>query len=109
MILKMAILLKNPVWTGDQNLFKVNSSFQLQLSDTAENQAFLGTANTMIVNTEWRCWIKLSFSPSSNNYARYYLISDNENLSESLNGYFYNLENRVAMMQLNYSGKMEMN
>jgi len=88
MILKMAIFTENPVWTGDQNLFKVNSSFQLQLSDTAENQAFLGTANTMIVNTEWRCWIKLSFSPSSNNYARYYLISDNENLSESLNGYF---------------------
>ena len=79
---------ENPVWTGDQNLFKVNSSFQLQLSDTAENQAFLGTANTMIVNTEWRCWIKLSFSPSSNNHARYYLVSDNENLSESLNGYF---------------------
>lgn len=78
----------NPEWTGNQELFKVNSSFQLQLNDTEANQAYLGTANSMIANTEWRCWIKLSFSPSGNNNARFYLVSDNQDLSGSLNGYF---------------------
>ena len=79
---------ENPEWTGNQQLFKVNSSFQLQLNDTVANQSYLGTANSMIENTEWRCWIKLSFSPSGNNYARYYLVSDNEDLTGLLNGYF---------------------
>ena len=78
----------NPEWTGSQQLFKVNSSFQLQLNDTVANQSHLGTANSMIDNTEWRCWIKFSFSPSGNNYARYYLVSDNEDLTGLLNGYF---------------------
>ncbi len=79
---------ENPEWTGNQQLYKVNSVFQLQLNDSIENQAYLGTANTMINNTEWRCWIKLGFSPSGNNYARYYLVSDKQNLSGSLEGYF---------------------
>ena len=79
---------QNPEWTGDQQYFQVNASHQLQLNDVAENQAYIGTSNQMIVNTEWRCWIKLAFSPSSNNYARYYLVSDNQNLIEPLSGYF---------------------
>ena len=69
---------ENPEWTGDQQLFKVNSSFQLQLNDTTANQAYLSTTNSMMINTEWQCWLKLSFSPSGNNYARYYLVSDND-------------------------------
>ncbi len=79
---------ENPEWIGSQSLFKINSSFQLQLDDSEANQAYLSTANAMMANTEWRCWIKLAFSPSGNNYARYYLISNQPNLSESLNGYF---------------------
>lgn len=79
---------ENPEWTGDQVLFNVNSSYQLQLNDSEENQAYLGTVNSMIANTEWRCWIKLSFSPSGNNNARFYLVSDKEDLSGLLNGYF---------------------
>lgn len=78
----------DPKWEGNQQLFKVNSAFQLQLNDSKENQAYLGTANAMFANTEWRCWIKLSFSPSGNNNARYYLVSNSQDLSGSLNGYF---------------------
>ena len=79
---------EDPEWTGNQQLFKVNSAFQLQLNDSVENQAYLGTANAMINNAEWRCWIKFSFSPSGNNNARYYLVSDKQDLSASLAGYF---------------------
>jgi len=79
---------QNPTWIGDQQLFIVNSSNQLQLNDTEESITFLSTGNTSITNTEWRLWIKLSFSPSANNNARYYLVSDNPNLLEPLNGYY---------------------
>lgn len=79
---------ENPEWTGNQELFKVNSDFRLQLYDTEANQAYIGTANSMVINTEWRCWIKLSFSPSGNNNARYYLVSDKNDLEGSLDGYF---------------------
>ena len=79
---------ENPDWLGNQTIFKINSLFQLQLNDTETNQSYLGTTNTMMINTEWRCWIKLAFSPSGNNYARYYLVSNQPNLSGSLNGYF---------------------
>ncbi len=79
---------QNPEWVGDQNLFEINSSYQLQLNDAMENHTYLSTSNILIDNTEWRFWIKLAFSPSINNFARYYLVSDNSNLNESLHGYF---------------------
>ena len=79
---------ENPEWTGNQSLFKVNSSFQLQLNDSESNQSYLSTGNEMVINTEWQCWIKLSFSPSSNNFARYYLVSNQQILTAPLNGYF---------------------
>ncbi len=79
---------QNPEWTGDQQYFQVNLAHQLQLNDVSQNHVYLGTANHMVIETEWRSWVKLSFSPSSNNNARYYLVSDNQNLMDPLNGYF---------------------
>lgn len=79
---------ENPEWKGTTEFFKVNTNFQLQLNGTEEGISYLSTINSMIDLTEWRCWIKLSFSPSGNNNARYYLVSSNENLLDPLNGYF---------------------
>ncbi len=78
----------NPQWTGNGNLFIINNSNQLQLNDTEENTAYLVTSNNLISDTEWRFWIKQSFSPSSNNNSRFYLTSDKQDLSLPLNGYF---------------------
>ena len=78
----------NPEWTGSVEKFIVNSNNQLQLNDTEPGLSYLATANTMINETEWRIWLKLSFSPSDNNNARFYLISDRADISEPLNGYF---------------------
>lgn len=82
---------QNPNWTGDQQYFIVNASNQLQLNDDDENSSYLATLVNMTEDFEWRCWIKLGFSPSSNNNARYYLISDKQNLKDSLNGYYLQL------------------
>lgn len=82
---------KNPAWIGLQEKFIVNSASQLQLNDTTASSAYLVTENSLSSDIEWRCWIKLSFSPSANNNARMYLLSDQPDLSSPLNGYFIQL------------------
>ena len=78
----------NPAWTGDAAQFKVNTSFQLQLNSTGEAISALATPFQLSDSTEWRFWIKLSFAPSDNNLAKVYLMSDNSDLKNALNGYF---------------------
>ncbi len=78
----------NPTWSGTAEKFIVNSNFQLQLNDNEAGNAWLTTPYELQGAVEWRFWIRLAFSPSANNFSDVYLISDNPNLSEPLNGYF---------------------
>jgi len=78
----------NPVWTGDISQFTVNPAFQLQLNSSGESVSALASIYSMNGETEWRFWIKLPFSPSTNNFARVYLSSDQADLKGSLDGYF---------------------
>lgn len=82
---------QNPAWNGTIDLFKINSSKQLQLNGSGEGTAWLTTASALVVPAEWTFWIKLSFAPSSNNFARVYLVSDQADLSGPLNGYYLQL------------------
>ncbi len=82
---------QNPQWTGTVEKFIVNTSFQLQLHDTAAGSGWLSTGNHLLNKTEWYCTVRFSFSPSSNNWGRIYLVSDNDDLSGDLNGYFIQL------------------
>ncbi|MGA3012624.1 MAG: lamin tail domain-containing protein, partial [Bacteroidales bacterium] len=79
---------QNPSWTGDTGKFEINSLKQLQIQTSGTGQAIIATSNGMINNCEWSFWIRLSFNTSTNNYARVYLVSDNENLNSPINGYF---------------------
>ncbi len=86
----------NPEWMGDTSQFKITNSSAippemkpaLQLDGVDADTTFLYLENTLIANTEWRFWIKLSFNTSVNNFARVYLVSDQAELESSLNGYF---------------------
>jgi hypothetical protein len=79
----------NPVWDGDQSKFQINGSQQLQLNGaSATDTAYLYTANSQVQNTEWNFWVNLKFQPSTQNQLRVYLVSDQQNLYGSLNGYF---------------------
>lgn len=80
----------NPSWVGDGAQFVVNGSQQLQLNSAGTAQSYLSVGNNLLSldTTEWRFWIHLAFSPSSSNYARVYLASDQSNLEGSLNGYY---------------------
>lgn len=75
-------------WTGDTAQFAVNGGV-LQLNSTGSDSSFLVTSGLQLSDTiEWRFKIRMDFSPSSLNYARYYLCSGNADLCDSLSGYF---------------------
>jgi len=81
--------INNPSWNGDTSKFTVNSSLELQLNSAGADSSYLAVSNTASVNNcEWNFWIRLNFSPSSSNNGRVYLISDQQNLKNLLNGYY---------------------
>jgi hypothetical protein len=68
---------ENPSWQGNAGQFVVNDDYMLQLNSEGENTSVLTTAVDVVTPAvEWRFRIKLAFSPSNNNYARFYLASD---------------------------------
>lgn len=87
----------NPVWSGESTEYKIgvispsNNVLQLYATvayTTPSDTAYLCAANTLVNNTEWQFWVKLSFQTSANNNTRVYLMSDQQNIEGSLNGYF---------------------
>lgn len=80
----------NPSWSGDTNQFIVNSNYELQLNSNGADSSSISTINSLNFNDslEWNFTIRMSFSPSSQNYCRVYLVSDASNLEQSLNGYY---------------------
>jgi hypothetical protein len=78
----------NPAWTGDDSLFQVNGAFQLQSKGTSAKDIALATSSNFAEDCEWSFWIRNAFSPSLQNFARYYLTSDSANLNMPLNGYY---------------------
>jgi hypothetical protein len=80
----------NPAWIGDDSLFVVQNQ-QLRSRGTIGKDINLATQNSFTNNCEWRFWIRNAFSPSAQNFCRYYLLSDQPNLKDSLNGYYVQL------------------
>ncbi|MCS7078363.1 MAG: hypothetical protein NZ455_16750, partial [Bacteroidia bacterium] len=81
----------SPAWVGDVGNFIVNTSFQLQSNASTAGNSSLATANTSINNTEWNVWIRFAFSPSTSNFCRFYLVSNQSDLKTPLNGYYVQL------------------
>ncbi len=83
----------NPTWNGDVIQFTVNAQQQLQLNSSGTGLSYL--SSTLVQNNldsiEWRCYTRLNFSPSSSNYGRIYLVSDQTDLEAPLNGYYLQL------------------
>ena len=84
----------DPIWVGQDSLFTVNSIGELQLNDTnsTADEAFLLHNSWSFDFSDSIIWdfrIKLLFdNPSTSNQTRFYLISNNLELSNSLNGYY---------------------
>lgn len=81
----------NPTWSGTTSKFIVNGSNQLQSngSSSSTDTLYLTTPSTLIDSAEWNFYLKLDFNPTaSTNYTKIYLVSDQSDLTASLNGYY---------------------
>lgn len=78
----------NPAWSGTNDNFTVNADFQLQSKAVATSRSYLTTLSEAFENGVWEVWVKIEYNPSSSNYACFYIISDRENISTAVNGYY---------------------
>lgn len=75
-------------WVGDSGQFIVDQG-ELRLFSVGSDSSFMVTGFQPGTDTlEWRFRLRMTFSPSSQNYARYYLWSDISNLEGPLNAYY---------------------
>ena len=84
----------NPIWSGQDANFIVNGSNELQLNAPAvTDTSYLSIPATDVNNVTWDFYVRMEFNPSSSNYTRVYLMSDNADLKGNLNGYFVQVGN----------------
>jgi len=84
----------NPVWSGDTANYEVNLSLMMHLNAPAQTDtSYLSTPSSSINNATWEFYIQMDFNPSSSNYAKVYLVSDQANFKNPLNGYFVKIGN----------------
>ncbi len=78
----------DPVWNGEITKFEVLAG-RLHLNDIdATGEAYLSTPSQAIANAEWNFYVEISENPSGANFTLVYLVSDQPNLADDLNGYF---------------------
>lgn len=77
----------NPTWIGDVADFDA-SGLDLHLAAAAAGESYLSTAQTKLGETTWEFLVHFDFNPSSTSLAKIYLVSDQADLTGSLNGYF---------------------
>jgi hypothetical protein len=91
----------SPSWSGETSNFIVNASHELQLSaPAAADTSYLSVATTSIDDVTWDFFVRMEFNPSSSNYTRVYLVSDNSDLKGSLNGYYVMIGNTADEISL---------
>ncbi len=80
-------------WVGTTSDFIINSNNQLQLNASQPGKSYLSTNHQLssLTEVEWNVWIKMTFSPSANNYSRFYLTSSNSDLTIQPEGFYLQL------------------
>lgn len=78
----------NPAWVGNTADFQIDNGWLRSNGPQASSFIYLSTPNIKIDSAEWNFLLRLDFNPSSTNQVRIYLVSDQQDLSGSLNGYF---------------------
>ncbi len=77
-------------WVGDVGSFGVTEEGMLTLIGNDVGRAYLATAHTPNEEIlEWHIRMKLNFAPSANNFARFYLLADRADLTDTkLKGFY---------------------
>lgn len=78
----------NPVWSGDDTFFEIESQQLNSKGDALGGEHYLSTPNTRINDAEWRFLVDLQFAPSGSNQSRIYLVASDPNLLNPQNGYY---------------------
>lgn len=91
----------HPSWQGDIGHFTINNNGQLQLNASEAGVSTISVAidtlNPWDHDMEWHFWIRLAFSPSVSNFARFYLLADSSDLkSSSLHAYYLQFGENLA-------------
>jgi hypothetical protein len=82
-------MVHQPAWLGDTGRFVINSNLQLQSKNFFRGDtAYLSTASNYNLNAVWEFYLQMNFDPSTGNLFRYYFLSDNAVLNQSLRGYY---------------------
>ena len=81
----------NPTWIGDDSLFQVNGLGQLQSkgSTSIGKDIYLATESSFLKGSEWNFLVRFNLSPSTQNFCRFYLLSDSSNLKATSNNTYY--------------------
>lgn len=84
----------NPAWLGNTSAFITSSSGNPELelftyTDNADTAYLVLPFNNQYDSVEWQIKVRLAFDPSDNNYARFYLVSDNNDLKSASSSGFY--------------------
>lgn len=81
--------LGDPLWTGDVASYSaVTGELQLQGDCAAGGENYLSSAVSTKDSAVWSFYVRCEFDPSTSNYAKIYLQSDNADLKGELNGYY---------------------
>lgn len=78
----------DPSWLGDTAYFEITIAGELRLVDSLAGDRCLTTASDIGLEASWEWRCRLDFNPSSSNYLKVYLMSDNPDLKAPLRGYF---------------------
>lgn len=90
----------DPVWSGDDANYEIDAGSRLHLvAPAVADTSYLSVPTTNTVTT-WDFYVEMDFNPSSSNYARVYLMSDNADLKGSLNGYYVMIGNTADEVSL---------
>lgn len=80
----------SPTWSGTSADFIVNTSNELQISNTVAATSYLSTPHGMstLDGQEWHFTIRQTFAPSTSNYGRVYLTAATADLSTNPDGFY---------------------
>jgi Lamin Tail Domain/Bacterial Ig-like domain len=90
----------DPSWGGETAKFEISAG-RLHLNAPAvQESAYLSTQNNAIHNAAWEFYLEMGFATSSTSLTRVYLVSDQADLKQALNGYFVMIGNTADEVSL---------
>ncbi|WP_343747134.1 lamin tail domain-containing protein [Fluviicola sp.] len=80
----------NPAWNGTDTHYSINSSQELQLTNSVAGTSYLTTPHLLasLDNKQWEILVRQTFAPSSSNFGRVYLTATSADLTTNPDGFY---------------------